>query len=341
MPINIKRTIEVLGYDPKPDKRRRTRAEEALHEEILGYKIDRKRNLPVISNCPLCDKERKIELKSAKKDKPCLSCVQGSIEMREMKRKANLGRKHTDEAKAKMKVVWAERIENGYVPQNKGVPHTDKVKEHLANKTKEYLASLPPEELERRYIKASCTVRGIPIEEFDGFNSNINTRLREHREAKKWRQEVAEKFNNTCVVSGAKNDIEYHHLDNFIKYPDKRYDVHNGVTLNKDIHKLFHCIYGSRDNTKEHFEDFVSSIENKTLLKKSLTIHYSKNNHIIAPKSNEPIIYQGVKYTMLVDLYKPIKDRKERYKHVQLFENIEEYIDIFDLFFNLKLKIHK
>lgn len=92
----------------------------------------------------------------------------------------------------------------------------------------------------------------------------------------------------TCVLSGTKEDIVVHHLNkNFSEIRDEAFfnlNIHNakqvyeltdaelrdlkkefiklhndyglGVVLNKDIHKLFHKLYGNKFNTKDQFEEF-------------------------------------------------------------------------------------
>lgn len=75
-----------------------------------------------------------------------------------------------------------------------------------------------------------------------------------------WRRKVVTRDNNTCVICGynhSKNyDMVAHHLDGFEWCEDKRVDVNNGVTLCYDCHQEFHRIYGSRNNTKEQFNEY-------------------------------------------------------------------------------------
>lgn len=85
-----------------------------------------------------------------------------------------------------------------------------------------------------------------------------------------WRKAVYERDNYFYQVSGQKgnHNIVAHHLFNYSTHPDKRYDVNNGVTMLEPLHKLFHFIYGNRDNTPSQFEEF------KTMLNSNLWFLY-------------------------------------------------------------------
>lgn len=75
---------------------------------------------------------------------------------------------------------------------------------------------------------------------------------------RKWMREVLKRDDYTCVITGIRGngELNVHHLDGWNWCKEKRYDISNGVTLRKEIHDLFHEIYGKGDNTKEQFEEF-------------------------------------------------------------------------------------
>lgn len=83
-------------------------------------------------------------------------------------------------------------------------------------------------------------------------------------EYRKWMRDVLKRDNYTCALTGirGKGNLAVHHLDGWNWCIEKRYDVSNGITIRKEIHELFHKIYGLGDNTKEQFEEFVKRYKN-------------------------------------------------------------------------------
>jgi hypothetical protein len=72
-----------------------------------------------------------------------------------------------------------------------------------------------------------------------------------------WRFAVYKRDKNICILCGVRKDpMVAHHLDGFNLFPEKRYDVDNGITLCDYHHIAFHSNYGFGNNTKEQFEDF-------------------------------------------------------------------------------------
>jgi len=56
--------------------------------------------------------------------------------------------------------------------------------------------------------------------------------------------------------------MNIHHIDGISIELERAFDYSNLITLHKDVHKLFHDLYGLGDNTKSQFDEFVYKIKN-------------------------------------------------------------------------------
>jgi len=93
-----------------------------------------------------------------------------------------------------------------------------------------------------------------------GGISTENTKIRNSFEMKLWRKACFERDNFTCQKTGTKGgDLAVHHINNFADFIELRTSIENGVTLSKESHKLFHHIYGNKNNTKEQLIEFMEN----------------------------------------------------------------------------------
>jgi hypothetical protein len=93
-----------------------------------------------------------------------------------------------------------------------------------------------------------------PPEQRVGTETEI---IRNSGEYKAWRLSVWVRDKTKCQICGIRKDpMIAHHLDGFNIFPEKRFDVDNGVTLCDYHHIAFHSNYGFGNNTKKQFEDF-------------------------------------------------------------------------------------
>ncbi len=63
-----------------------------------------------------------------------------------------------------------------------------------------------------------------------------------------WRNAVLSRDGGKCVISGAVVELEAHHVLSKSIYPERRFDVVNGITLCSDVHREFHSRYGYKTN---------------------------------------------------------------------------------------------
>lgn len=71
-----------------------------------------------------------------------------------------------------------------------------------------------------------------------------------------WRKMLFEKYNYTCAVTNKNGSLNGHHLNSYHWDVENRFNINNGICILKSIHKLFHKLYGTKNNTKEQFEEF-------------------------------------------------------------------------------------
>lgn len=244
---NSKRTLEVFGYDLLTIKRR-------SKEEI--YKMgDRKpKDLPVIDNCPSCGEERQVNLNQSRKNKPCSKCFHNSPKM--VQAKKNQNKIKSQETKQKMRENhWSK---NGHESPFKGQHHSKKAKKLIANATEQFFQKTDKLTIEKIKIKESCTKRGIPIEDFNGFSAPEGTRIRQSAEGKAWSYDVLAKANFTCVKCNERGGkLHAHHLNSFNSHPEQRFDLNNGACLCETCHSSFHEKYGKGNNTEDQFNEWV------------------------------------------------------------------------------------
>ena len=85
------------------------------------------------------------------------------------------------------------------------------------------------------------------------------SKLGRHRISyKEWRNTVFTRDNFTDQKTKERGGILHpHHILNFAQYPELRFNVSNGITLSEQSHKLFHKIYGKKNNTHEQIVEFI------------------------------------------------------------------------------------
>ncbi len=75
-----------------------------------------------------------------------------------------------------------------------------------------------------------------------------------------WRKEVFRSWNYECPITENKSpetELVAQHFFNASNGEKFSCNTKNGILLEKNIHVLFHNIYGYRDNTLQQFQDFL------------------------------------------------------------------------------------
>lgn len=94
------------------------------------------------------------------------------------------------------------------------------------------------------------------------YNPNLSDEEREIQrntlDNTKWRSSVYIRDGYKCIICGDKKggNLIAHHILNWSKCKNSRYDVNNGITMCEECHKAFHGIYGYNDNNMYQLEEF-------------------------------------------------------------------------------------
>lgn len=89
--------------------------------------------------------------------------------------------------------------------------------------------------------KISCTIRGIEVDDFDGFSSFERQLYMNSKEYIDWRKTVFARDDYICQECGSSGCyIQAHHIKPWAEYEDLRFDINNGITLCKDCHMKLH-----------------------------------------------------------------------------------------------------
>jgi hypothetical protein len=111
-----------------------------------------------------------------------------------------------------------------------------------------------------------CKIEYFMGENHPNWNGGItpeHNKIRNSPEGREWRLSVfgRDKFTcQACFKTGG--DLRAHHINNFSTHEELRFDLDNGITLCINCHDhhiqgSFHCIYGTKNNTKEQLDEYI------------------------------------------------------------------------------------
>lgn len=136
-----------------------------------------------------------------------------------------------------------------------------------------------------RTITTRARKLGLYQIDINNIDSKLGIFLR-RRVGKEWKKDSLSLYNNVCYITGTLNNLEIHHqinletivsnilkelniprMDNISDYKKvdldsivfkfREYHKNNlGVPIEKELHILFHRLYGYRNNTSEQLEEF-------------------------------------------------------------------------------------
>lgn len=98
----------------------------------------------------------------------------------------------------------------------------------------------------QRRIAQSSKIQGISIQEWNGFATTKEERLRRGSDHKAWRSSVFTRDRFMCQLCGDTSrkghsvELHPHHIKPKKQYPELRFTVSNGITLCLSCHKKIH-----------------------------------------------------------------------------------------------------
>ena len=90
-----------------------------------------------------------------------------------------------------------------------------------------------------------------------GGISSLRNRIEKTNDYKSLKNAVFDRENFACQKCGSTENIQLHHICNFVDYPELRLDEENCACLCSRCHKAFHSTYGLKNTTREQFFEFL------------------------------------------------------------------------------------
>ncbi len=115
-----------------------------------------------------------------------------------------------------------------------------------------------------------CAIERRSGENHYNYNPNLTDEERiigrNYKEYVEWRTKVYKRDDYTCHINGEKGVyLIAHHLESYDVNIDLRLVVLNGITMSKELHTLFHNIYGYGNNTTAQFKEFQKNYQQNLL----------------------------------------------------------------------------
>lgn len=131
-----------------------------------------------------------------------------------------------------------------------------------------YLRNFRPDKLKSIKIDSCNQCRDYYGKNNGNYNPNLTDAERDsvrrlNPQNKIWVKEVYKRDKYLCQVTNRRGLICAHHLESWHANKDLRFDLNNGVTLLESVHRDFHKKYGTKNNTRLQFEEYVKNLSEK------------------------------------------------------------------------------
>ena len=175
------------------------------------------------------------------------------------------GKHHTEETKKKLGNIWKGKKRPPFSDEwkekigksNLGIKQSV---EQIRKRVEKNTGQRRTEEQRKRQSEAQ---KGEKSWSWKGGISSVENRIKIGIEWRLWRETVFGRDGFTCQkcrqIGGT---LHPHHIRNFAKHLEIRFAIDNGITFCKNCHRLFHHIYGNRNNNLEQVLEFINDKEN-------------------------------------------------------------------------------
>ncbi len=130
------------------------------------------------------------------------------------------------------------------IKKGKPSPFSLEVKKEIAKKVSLALSGKKLSDSHKKALSDAAIKKfenGFVHWNWKGGKTKKNDLIRHSHLTKEWREKVFKKDNYTCqVCKETGRRIVAHHIQPFAKYPDKRFDLDNGMVLCKSCHLFTH-----------------------------------------------------------------------------------------------------
>jgi hypothetical protein len=226
----------------------------------VRYKRDGCIRMRYRAHCPTCKVDRGWK-KAYQVNKLCNSCKQRKTFLDSIDTSLYPNVNFMDSLRKRKKVGSSVKYRTTCLKCNKDrgyIDLSDSKALCLSCTRAEISASMTPEDKLERAKKISMAQTGDPV--FSGFKTTEHKKDRSRIRDLKLNDQCFERDNYTCQKCNARGvALNAHHKNSFYKHKDLRLELNNLATLCVKCHRLFHKIFGSKNNTEEQFKEFLNS----------------------------------------------------------------------------------